>query len=405
MATGFFIEFRPWGYLKKHAKELNRMLVKSKSHEIKVPHMALYGPSEARNLDEVASIVETVARKFTLVPFETTGFGYFDNSDKKWILLEVRPSPELEDLRLKLAEAFNKKKYLAQPWDLQQTYKFHISIGKTHDPKTFDRLRSKIIHFGRPEINQYLLRITIIGRHSKIHSEYDLILKHLLNRRQALSPGWRKKTIKALRGTLGYPGVEPKQPAMIEGVLNYFKNVLSKKSIYLISDTHFDHANIIKYCHRPFSSVAEMNYCMVKNWNDTVKDTDKVYFLGDWSYGRRARRASYWIKRLNGHITSIKAGHDRLHGVQSKVLKVGDYTFLLIHDPDERPNNYDGWIIHGHKHNNDPKNYPFINGVRKTINVSSELINYIPVSIDHLLSLDLDSIKWMRSINDQPERT
>lgn len=40
--------------------------------------------------------------------------------------------------------------------------------------------------------------------------------------------------------------------------------------VFVIADTHFDHANIIKYCNRPFASVQEMNKVMLKNWNNTV---------------------------------------------------------------------------------------------------------------------------------------
>jgi hypothetical protein len=49
-------------------------------------------------------------------------------------------------------------------------------------------------------------------------------------------------------------------------------------------------------------------------------------------------------------------------------------------------------------------NYPFINGERKTINVSADLINFTPVSLNYLLSLELSSIKRMRTIDSEPER-
>jgi len=88
----------------------------------------------------------------------------------------------------------------------------------------------------------------------------------------------------------------------------------------------------------------------------------------------------------------------------TKVLHVNGYDFLLIHNPSDRKTEWHGWVIHGHVHNHNMDNYPFINGERKTINVSAEVINYTPVSLRYLLSLDLDSIKRMRTIDSQPER-
>jgi calcineurin-like phosphoesterase family protein len=86
------------------------------------------------------------------------------------------------------------------------------------------------------------------------------------------------------------------------------------------------------------------------------------------------------------------------------VLRHGGYTFLLIHDPDQKPQDWHGWVIHGHKHNNNMRHYPFINGEHKTINVAVELIDYQPLSIGKLLSLDIGSIRRMETIKSQPER-
>jgi len=188
----------------------------------------------------------------------------------------------------------------------------------------------------------------------------------------------------------------------------FIRSLVYKKNIYLISDTHFDHANIIKYCNRPYGNVREMNRALTINWNSVVRPRDTVYFLGDWSFGRGSRPPKYWIRRLNGHIISIKGSHDRLiRGMrlhERKVICYGKHRFLLLHDPSQAPSSWNDWIIHGHKHNSNMRNYPFINGKKKTINISVELIKYKPISIDYLLSLNIDKIKRMETIASKPER-
>lgn len=146
---------------------------------------------------------------------------------------------------------------------------------------------------------------------------------------------------------------------------------------FFISDLHLDHQNIIKYCNRPFTSVGEMNRILVENWNETVNKNDIVFFLGDLAFGRNPLK---WLEVLNGNVVFIKGSHD-FFGFSSLVLNVGFNKFLLIHNP-YNANGWRDWIIHGHIHNNDLINYPFINKDKKTINVSAELVGYKPISLD-----------------------
>ena len=56
--------------------------------------------------------------------------------------------------------------------------------------------------------------------------------------------------------------------------------------IYFTSDLHFNHANIIMLCNRPFQSVEEMNRVLIENWNNAVNKNDDVYVLGDFIMGK-----------------------------------------------------------------------------------------------------------------------
>jgi calcineurin-like phosphoesterase family protein len=53
---------------------------------------------------------------------------------------------------------------------------------------------------------------------------------------------------------------------------------------YFITDTHFCYENVIKFSHRPFQTVEQMNQTLIKNWNRIVKYSDEVYILGDFLY-------------------------------------------------------------------------------------------------------------------------
>ena len=81
---------------------------------------------------------------------------------------------------------------------------------------------------------------------------------------------------------------------------------------WFTADTHFGHANIIKYCNRPFKDTVEMNETIISNWNKVVGDDDLVYHLGDFCFARHDYEVDSYLKRLNGLIVFIKGNHDKL---------------------------------------------------------------------------------------------
>lgn len=89
-------------------------------------------------------------------------------------------------------------------------------------------------------------------------------------------------------------------------------------NIYLTSDQHFLHKNIIKYCNRPFSldldGVIENAKLMYDRYNATVKEEDVVLFLGDLAFLSSKNKDAFaeMFKTMPGHKILIRGNHDSL---------------------------------------------------------------------------------------------
>lgn len=79
--------------------------------------------------------------------------------------------------------------------------------------------------------------------------------------------------------------------------------------VFVIADTHFGHENIIRYCSRPFKSVCDMDEAMVKNWNETVSNSDTIIHLGDLGLGSKDYIRGI-VSRLNGKKILVYGNHD-----------------------------------------------------------------------------------------------
>jgi 2'-5' RNA ligase len=222
--AGFIVEFRMHGYAKEYAKEVvysvaRKFRVKGVTRKRVVPHICLYGPGRTSDIRKVISAIERVGRKYTLVPFEIKGFGFFDKSPKV-IYFDIRPSRELEELRWELSQELRKISS-CQPWDAHRNHHFHATIAFKDIDAKFSRIWSYLESKDEPQIQQYLTRITVVGAGRRIVCEYDLVLRRLLTRREALSKRWGQKTVTKLRELQGLPPV--REPIKINWLQKFFK--------------------------------------------------------------------------------------------------------------------------------------------------------------------------------------
>lgn len=81
---------------------------------------------------------------------------------------------------------------------------------------------------------------------------------------------------------------------------------------WFTSDQHYCHANIIKFCNRPFGNVWEMNEALIENHNAVVKPDDHIYMLGDFCFRGNKGKAIEILKRLNGKKFLIRGNHDQV---------------------------------------------------------------------------------------------
>lgn len=102
--------------------------------------------------------------------------------------------------------------------------------------------------------------------------------------------------------------------------------------IFLTSDLHLNHGNIINYCDRPFSSTSEMNNTLIDNWNKVVTNDDIVFILGDFCFNG-PREWEKWLTRLNGTKHLIQGNHDRDNDIWHEGLEsVSDICQLSLYD-------------------------------------------------------------------------
>jgi calcineurin-like phosphoesterase family protein len=165
-----------------------------------------------------------------------------------------------------------------------------------------------------------------------------------------------------------------------------------EQNIWIWSDLHFGHNNIIKFSDRPYKDVLEMDEMLIQNFNNLVGPDDISIWVGDVSF-RAAEQTRKIIYRLAGYKILVVGNHDfekkkglrhmafdEVHIVYN--LKIDDTHVAFTHYPmDNLP---DSWVnIHGHVH----KHGHHADEVKSTshVNVNCEFIDYKPINLGTLI--------------------
>ena len=152
-------------------------------------------------------------------------------------------------------------------------------------------------------------------------------------------------------------------------------------SIFFTADLHLGHANIIKYCNRPFESIQEMDRAIINNWNSRVQPNDTVYVLGDFCW----HSESDYITILNGKKIFIKGDHDSWMADSTQRLmniKVDNQAITLCHWKMEvwAKSHYGAWHLYGHSHGTLPP-------TGKSWDVGVDCNNFYPLSFSDVTKI------------------
>lgn len=153
---------------------------------------------------------------------------------------------------------------------------------------------------------------------------------------------------------------------------------------FFTADEHYGHANIIRYCDRPFGSVEVMDEELIRRHNSVVKSGDAVIHAGDFTL-RDKVFAWNTIARLNGSHFFLVGSHDRwlpkntpyilentINGVFMVVCHYAMRTWRKSH--------YNSIHLYGHSHGR-------LDPIGKQWDIGVDNNNFYPLSFDDIVDI------------------
>jgi calcineurin-like phosphoesterase family protein len=156
---------------------------------------------------------------------------------------------------------------------------------------------------------------------------------------------------------------------------------------YFTADLHLGHANIIKYCNRPFAHVDEMDDTIIKNVFSRLRKGDNLFVLGDLSFNERTY--VNFIEICNAKefsVTLIKGNHDprNIPFAPFPILdiKIEGQKITLCHYAMRTWNCscHGAWQLYGHSHGRLPP-------IGKQWDVGIDNNNFYPISFNEIKTI------------------
>ncbi len=191
-----------------------------------------------------------------------------------------------------------------------------------------------------------------------------------------------------------------------------FRKIKTTGSVYITSDTHFGHKNIVRGTTnwrtqdgevpvdstRDFQTIEQMNERLIDGINHFVGQDDTLIMLGDVSFGG-FDNIGFFLERLVCHnIHLILGNHDhhiennrdyvqgRFLSVQHYLeVKINDRDFVLCHYPLQSWHGMNKGVIHLHGHVHLPENRKFGNGKKMDVGVDGNGMD--PYSVDEIIKI------------------
>lgn len=191
-----------------------------------------------------------------------------------------------------------------------------------------------------------------------------------------------------------------------------FKKILTTGNVFITSDTHFGHKNIVRGVTnwrtqdgevpvgstRDFETIEQMNNRLVNAINNVVGQDDTLIMLGDVSFGGFENIGIFLDRLICKNIHLILGNHDthienNRENIQSRFLSVQHYlevnindkNFVLCHYPLQSWNGLNKGVIHLHGHSHLGYNKKFGNGKRMDVGVDGN--DMVPYSIDAIIKI------------------